>query len=49
MRKFTGNVKWTRGRSTVERPTNTTKANNALRQKALHLPLRLFNSIIGKK
>jgi len=42
-------VKWTRGRSRVERPTNTTKNNMALKQSALHLPLKLFNSLIGKK
>lgn len=48
MKNNTKNVKWTRGRSTIERPTNTKKYNLALKQKALNLPLKLRNSLIGK-
>jgi hypothetical protein len=43
------NVKWTRGRSRVERPTNTTKGNTALKQKALHFSMKILNSLTGKK
>jgi hypothetical protein len=49
MRKITTNVKWTRGRSTVERATKGTKVNWAMKQKVLHMPFKLFNSILSKK
>lgn len=41
-------TKWTHGRSTVERVTKRNKANLALHQKVLHLPLRLLNTIFTK-
>lgn len=49
MKKITTGAKWTRGRSTVERVTKGTKANLAMKQHALHLPLRLLNTFLKKK
>lgn len=48
MGKQVKNAKWTRGKSTVERPTKRTKQNLALHQRVLHLPLKMLNHMFSK-
>lgn len=48
MKNSKGTAKWTRGRSTIARVTNNTKINMALKQKAVGVTFRRFNSSRGK-
>jgi hypothetical protein len=48
MKNSKGTAKWTRGRSTIARVTNNTKFKMAIKQKAMAVTFRRFNSSRGK-
>jgi hypothetical protein len=48
MKKMATKTKWTHGKSTIERVTKRNKANLAIKQKALHAPLKFLNSLFSK-
>ena len=49
MKTSNKNVKYTRGRSTVERATKQEKVNITFREKAQNFPIKLFNSLTNRK